>query len=225
MLPYSGCVYIEAANFLSQDEWIEFIDKAIRYFGGSADILTMDKVVKYCDADGRQPFVINSKLLSFANHHGLVVSMNGNLPSKEAIMAREDGNTFFKLLIEGVKNKGFKSIAEVNSHILSEARKFNDNNFTVRGVSRRNLFSQERSVLRPLPSNDYEPQEWFERKASSLGVVTVDENLYPVPDSCANKVVFVKVTSTLVDFYHGGSLVATYSRQRERDGLKEIPAA
>jgi hypothetical protein len=223
ILAYSGCIYTEAAHKLDQDGWIEFMGRALKYFEGSPDYLASDRFIKYSDSFGDEPYVLNSKLLSFANHYGFTVFPESQIISKDMIRIKAEAGDFCKCLSEDLKDNTFKTLSDVNFFIESRLYGFNNNHLTQNGLSRRILYSHEKMVLRPLPLTKYEPQEWLELRAPSSGLIKFDYDEYPFPSRYKGKIIFVKITPRLLEVYCEGVLIVSHERPPEREYFAAPP--
>ena len=89
----------------------------------------------------------------------------------------------------------------------------------VHGTTRRrplDLFEEERSALRPLPSDAYEVTSFSRHKVRKDCHVHVLSNYYSVPHAFVGTTVTVRTSEDRVDVYADGERVATHQRLRGR---------
>jgi transposase len=89
----------------------------------------------------------------------------------------------------------------------------------VHGTTRRrplDLFEEERSALRPLPSDAYEVTSFSRHKVRKDCHVHVLSNYYSVPHAFVGTTVTVRTSEERVDVYAAGERVATHERLRGR---------
>jgi hypothetical protein len=83
-------------------------------------------------------------------------------------------------------------------------------------ASRRELFERyERAALKPLPNGSYVISEWIGTKLDESYHVRVEDHFYSAPHMLVGEMVEVRLTSSTVEVFHGGSRVAAHARSRE----------
>jgi transposase len=99
-------------------------------------------------------------------------------------------------------------------------------NRRLHGTTRRlvhEAFAEEQRALLPLPALEFGSVLKMERRISRDGMVSVDGNLYSVPDTTRRRVVEVQVTAGEVLILEGGRLVAVH-RVLEGSGQRVVGA-
>ncbi|MEM1163656.1 MAG: IS21 family transposase [Pseudomonadota bacterium] len=92
-------------------------------------------------------------------------------------------------------------------------------------------FAEERPCLKPLPAVAYSAVLTVERRVSHEGMVSVDGNLYSVPDTTRKRVVEVQNHVTEVRIFEEGQLIACHpvlegkNRRRVDPGHRKAPPA
>jgi transposase len=72
-------------------------------------------------------------------------------------------------------------------------------------------FLEEKNALRPLPLTPYRAVLRLERRASHEGMVSVDGNLYSVPDTTRRRVLEVHVFADAIRIFEDGTLIAAHA--------------
>jgi transposase len=71
-------------------------------------------------------------------------------------------------------------------------------------------FEEDRQALQPLPAGDFNEMLSLERRVTHEGMVSVDGNLYSVPDTTRERCVEVQRSATEVHIFEQGRLIAVH---------------
>jgi len=107
--------------------------------------------------------------------------------------------------------EAFRDLADLNQKL--DGWRASVANSRRHGTTRRivqEAFQQEQPALRPLPEIPYQAVLRAERRVTRDGMVSVDGNLYSVPDSTQRRVVEVQLTCDQVQILDQGRLVAVH---------------
>jgi transposase len=153
--------------------------------------------------------VYNRTLLDFARHYGFLPKAckpyRAKTKGKVERAYRYIREDFFL-------GRSFRSHDDLNDQF----RQWLDTvaNLRVHATTRRVVaehFADERSSLRPLPAGPFPAVLRLERRISHEGMISVDGNLYSVPDRTRRRVVEVHNTANDVRILESGRLIAVHS--------------
>lgn len=105
----------------------------------------------------------------------------------------------------------FRNLTDLNEQLdrwLSEIANCRRHGTTDRVVSE--AFADEQPALQELPAGPFSQVLSLERRITRDGMVSIDGNLYSVPDTTTKRKVEVQVTATEVHILEAGQLIATH---------------
>ena len=181
VLPYSGYAYVEA--FLGQDQeaWVTAHVNAYRFFGGVTRILVPDNLKSGVIKNTRDDIVLNKSYQEMAEHYGTaVVPTRVRAPRDKATVEGAVGHVS-TFILAAIRNQRFFTLRELNKVIKERLHALNHRQFQKKDGSRVSMFSEERAVLLPLPSREYEYATWKIATVQYNYHVSVDGQFYSIP--------------------------------------------
>jgi len=152
--------------------------------------------------------VYNRTLIEFARHYGY-------LPKAcQAYRAKTKGKVerpFRYIREDFFLARSFRSLGDLNEQFrqwLDQVANPRTHATTRRVVSEH--FAEERPSLQPLPSGPFQAVLRLERRITRDGMVSVDGNLYSVPDTTRRRPVEVHSTADEVRILEAGQVVAVH---------------
>ena len=154
--------------------------------------------------------VYNRTLIEFARHHGY-------LPKAcKAYRAKTKGKgkverPFRYIREDFFLGRGFRNLGDLNDQFrqwLDQVANVRVHATTHRVVSEH--FAEERPSLGPLPAGPFQAVLRLERRITRDGMVSVDGNLYSVPDTTRRRPVEVHSTASEVRILEDGRVVAVH---------------
>ena len=152
--------------------------------------------------------VYNRTLVEFARHHGY-------LPKAcKAYRAKTKGKVerpFRYIREDFFLGRSFRNVGDLNDQFrqwLDEVANARTHATTHRVVSEH--FAEERPSLGPLPAGPFQAVLRLERRITRDGMVSVDGNLYSVPDTTRRRPVEVHSTANEVRILEEGRVVAVH---------------
>jgi len=152
--------------------------------------------------------VYNRTLVEFARHHGY-------LPKAcKAYRAKTKGKVerpFRYIREDFFLGRGFRNLGDLNDQFrqwLDQVANVRTHATTHRVVSEH--FAEERPSLGPLPAGPFQAVLRLERRITKDGMVSVDGNLYSVPDTTRRRPVEVHSTASEVRILEQGRVVAVH---------------
>lgn len=182
---------------------------AFEAFGGVPREILYDQMKTAVTGEDRERGIVyNKTLLAVSEHYGFIprACPKGRAKTKGKIerpyrYVRQD---FFL-------GRVFRDMEDLNSQL----GEWLDNvaNQRLHGTTRRlvhEAFAEEKATLQPLPALEFTTVLRMERRISHDGMVSVDGNLYSVPDTTRRRVVEVQVTAREVLILDRDNLVAVH---------------
>ncbi len=157
---------------------------------------------------GEGPIVYNASLVALASHYGF------RPKACQPYRAQTKGKVerpFRTIRQDFFLGRTFRNLADLNAQLAQWLMEVA--NARVHGTTNRMVlkaFAQEQSTLQPLPAGAYQATLKLERRISHDGMVSVEGNLYSVPDSTRRRVVEVHILPNEIHILEENRLVATH---------------
>ena len=200
---------------------------AFEALGGAPAEILYDRMKTVVDREAPQDgpeaghIVYNRTLVEFARHHGY-------LPKAcKAYRAKTKGKVerpFRYIREDFFLGRSFRNRDDLNGQFrqwLDEVANARVHATTHRVVSEH--FAEERPSLQPLPAGPFQAVLRLERRITKDGMVSVDGNLYSVPDTTRRRPVEVHSTADEVRILEEGKVVAVHPVMEGR-GQRRITA-
>lgn len=200
---------------------------AFQALGGAPAEILYDRMKTVVDRevvqDGSEPghIVYNRTLVEFARHYGYLPkackAYRAKTKSKVERPFRYIREDFFL-------GRSFRNRDDLNSQFrqwLDQVANARVHATTHRVVSAH--FAEERPSLQPLPAGPFQAVLRLERRITKDGMVSVDGNLYSVPDTTRRRPVEVHSTADEVRILEQGTLIAIHAVMEGR-GQRRITA-
>lgn len=209
----SNLTYAEATWTRSISDWIDAHVRAFAFYGGVPGTVVSDNLKSgVTKASFHEPQLNRTYAAMAAHYDTAVIPARPRKPRNKAKV--EVAVQLAQRWIHArLRNRRFKSLAELNAAIRELLERFNTRRSRHLGASRRELFEQiERAALRPLPMEPYVFAEWRCRKVGLDYHVEIDRHYYSVPHSLLKQQVWVRITALTVEIFHADQSVAAHAR-------------
>ena len=175
----------------SKETWCELHEEAFAYFGGATSTIRLDNLREgVIDPDIYDP-ELNALYADMLKHYGIVAlpcrpygpDLKGKVESAVGYTQRT-----------ALAGRRFESIEEQNTFLLRWNERWAATR--IHGTTKRQvreMFEEERPLLRPLPSTRFEYYRTLERRAHFDGHIEVDGAYYSVPPRYVGATVIVRV--------------------------------
>jgi transposase len=222
VLCYSRMLYVEFTVSQTMEHFLACHQHAFEFFGGVPQKVMVDnlKSAVLRRALGTAP-VFNPKYLDFATHTGFtIVPCNVGKGNEKGRV--ENGVGYVKKnFLAGLALPDFCALNPA-------ARQWMDTvaNVRLHGETKAkptDLWLQERSHLRPLPTHPFDIATVSQVRASRQFRVTLETNRYSVPAHLAGHVLTLKTYPDRLCLYLGDQLIARHTRSYDRYGDFEDP--
>jgi transposase len=218
VLPYSGYAYVEA--FLSQDQeaWIIAHVNAYRFFGGVTRILVPDNLKSGVIKNTRDEIILNRSYQEMAEHYGTaIVPTRVRSPRDKATVEAAVGHVS-SFILAAIRKERFFTVQELNGVIRERLHALNHRQFQKKDGSRASLFSEERAVLLPLPSREYEHATWKIATVQYNYHVSVEGQFYSIPYEYIKRKVDVRLARNVVEVFFERNRICSHVRLYGRQG-------
>jgi transposase len=218
-LPYSAMLYAEGFTDMKQLSWTLAHIHAFEYFGGVASILVPDNTKTAVIRGSIYTTLINARYDELAEHYGCAVIPARVRRANDKALVENGVNIVEKSILAAFRNDTFFSLAELNEAILHKIDEINAAPFQRRPGSRREIFeSEEKGLLRPLPSVRFELATFKTAKVAPDYHVQAESMRYSVPYTLIGKTCDVRLSATHVDVMYGNKIIATHKRLYGKKG-------
>lgn len=218
-LRYSRKTYREAVFDQSERTFALCHIHALEYFFGVPQTVVIDNLkAGVIKASAEEP-LINKSYLELAQHYDFIVSACRPYTPRHKGGVENDvkyvKNNFLAIFREKQKQKGIE-IPSV-SDLKKSLEEWNDNvaeTRTIGGVGKtvKELFAEEKTVLKQLPQERWDPAEWGQAKVGRDWRVKYCKVFYSVPYKLIGQIVQIRADRNFIRVYHKGVEVALHRR-------------
>lgn len=201
VLPFSSYTYGEFTLNQKLATFIEAQERMWHYFGGVTKYVVPDNLkAGVTKADWYDP-VSNPTYVEYANHAGFaVVPARPVKPRDKAGVECEIG-VVQRGFYQEVRDRIFYSLTELNQIFREYLNRLNGSVMKDHGVSRCERFSHEKTLLLPLPEQNFEFSDWKTAKVHPDCHVQVEKNFYSLPHVYVGRNIRVKLGSRLLEIF------------------------
>jgi len=211
----SQLTYVEAVLTQTKQDFIPACERALQYIGGVPAAIVPDNLRTAVSKSDRYEPTINETFSDFAEHYGTtILPARAYRPTDKALVEIAIRIIYTRIYAK-LRGREFFSLAELNEAILLDLEDHNNQVMTGRNASRRQLFEdEERKMLHPLPSIQYEFKRQYWATVTKNGHVAIpeDKHYYSVPYRYIGRNVKVMYTRTDVYIFHNYERVARHKR-------------
>lgn len=216
-LPASDMGFACAVHSQTIPDFLQAMEKCIRYFGGVPKIWTPDNLKSAVVKADRYLPKINEAYDEMANHYGAVVIPARSLHPKDKGLVENQVKMAYRWVYAPLRDRIFSSLQELNQAIAEMMQKHNQKRLTGRDFSREEYFlAKEKPILQPLPETrfDISRRTTLKVQHNCCVLLSEDYHYYSVPYQYIGKSVLLTYTPTLVKIYLEGQCLATHPREQ-----------
>lgn len=224
--------YITARAIASQklEDVLPAIADCLHELGGVPEMLVVDNfkgaVIKASSYGG----IANDKMLSLCRFFGM--ELHACRPHKpkdkgtvEAAVKIVTRSALAKMRYQITNGKvKYSSVSEVNKALQPLIESINNHEVRALKLSRKELFAQERKLLRVPESWDYSDTESYVQTVPSNGVIELGKHQYALPPKWIGNSIVVETYPKVVRFLSHNRIIASYERRDEVTGLSAQPS-
>jgi transposase len=219
--PYSSFTHVFAVPSQGQTNFVTAINEALKYIGGTPSVMTSDNLKSYVSKANRY----ESKFTDFCSQMGSYYTMELDAtrvgkPKDKANVERHVTIVYNKIYAP-LRDEIFHSIDQINAAFKKQLDELNDKKMQGKPYSRRERFeSEEKPLLRPLPSSMFEVNKATTAKVQKNYHVILGENYhyYSVPYQYIGKQTQIIYTNTRVEIYCVTQRIAIHKRDHREHG-------
>lgn len=203
------------AEFTLSQKSQDFLTSHIRMFeawGGVPSVISPDNLKAAVTKAHRYDPILNPAYTRLATHYEIaVVPATVASPKQKAIVERTI-QIFQRWFFYRVRHRTFTSLIELNQCLREHLELFHSKKHRVFGLTRRQMFEEEKAYLKALPKNPYLVTTHHLAQLSSDCHLVFDKNFYSAPYQLRGKQLDVWANATSVEIWHEGSRVAFHGR-------------
>lgn len=214
-LGFSQYSYVEAVPTQKSIDFITALNRCLKFFQGVPKGIVPDNLKSAVKKTDRYEPEINKLLEDWANHNQTAIIPARSRKPQDKSLAENLVKQTYSRIYAPLRNRTFTSLEDLNEAIWQQLTTHNAQKFKRHDYSRLDLYqSQERSVLAPLPD-----QQFHIKKYRSLTLqknchiqLTEDKRYYSAPYAYIGQKLEVGYTETMVWIYHQNVLIAQHLR-------------
>ena len=184
VLAASGYIFCCATPRQTRDDWLDAQVKMLDFFGGVPRQIYLDNSTSLVVKANKYDPTISLRYREFCDYYGTIpVAVRPGKPRDKALVENAVKQVQQSVL-KPLRNREFFSLKELNKALLTELEKLNARPLTTRsdGISRADLYQEEKPVLRPLPCMPFELSSEIKILTVQKGnVVRFNDARYSVP--------------------------------------------
>jgi transposase len=230
VLSYSQYMFVWACENEKQINWIQGVNKALEYFGGSPKTLVVDNAKALVISHQGVEVKYHPELKSLCEYYKMTPLACRPRGPKGKNRVENGVSHTYNFIIASLSLDGtprFSNIDALNEQILVKLNEFNDRPFTKnKESSRRREFEEgEMKLLQSLPGSPFETGIWHQLKADKGHCITIHKDCghrYSVPPAYAEATVLVLKTESTIAIYDRNTQeeIAVHKRHTEQTGEK-----
>jgi transposase len=226
------CACLGASNYtyaevLPAADLASFLGAHVRmleFFGGCPRAVVPDNLKDAVRLASFYEPDINPSYLDLARHYDLVVLPARVRRPRDKAKVESAVLQVERQVLAPLRNRTFFSLAEANAAVWEQLALLNARPFQKMTGSRKSLFADlDRPALRTLPARPYEFAAWKRARVNIDYHVQIDTAFYSVPYQLARREVEVRLSSGVVEIFHGGRRVASHARALVRGRFVTAP--
>lgn len=214
VLGASGYTYVDATYSQKKKDFILSHVKAFEFFGGVPKIIVPDNlksaVIKNNKHDG---IIINESYANLAQHYGVAIEPTRPRKPKDKAKAEQGVQGIQRWILARLRKQTFFSVDELNDAISSLLDMYNNKIVKHFNKSRTQMFEElDKPFLNNLPANSFIYKEYKKATVSQSYHIFLESCEYSVPFKYLGQSVDVWYSSSSVQIYNKGILIATHPK-------------
>jgi len=203
-LGYSGLTYVQALKSQKQEEFINYLNKALLFFGGVPLQIRLDNLKSgVIKADRYEPG-FNKLLTLFCEHYGLIPDATRARKPRDKAQVESHVRIVYERIFAPLRNRSFTSIEQINEAIIPLLEDHNKRPYRGSKKGRIDFFTQEEHpALKPLAEKCFVHKHYKKVVVQKNYHIWIgeDEHYYSVPFAYVGKPVEVVYDLDSVEVY------------------------
>ncbi len=216
ILPFSGLIFCEAVLSQKTHDFANCINAMLRFYSGVPATILCDNLKTAVIRSDRYEPVFTDLCYQLSEHYQTTFSATRPYRPKDKAMVEQAVRIVYAHVYAPLRNQEFTSLKALNNALQQQLLLLNDKPYKNTVYSRLYFYEQqERSLLKPLPSEPFAPKK--------VTILTVQRNYhvqlredclyYSVPYEYVGKKVKVLYDSRVVEVYYDHSRIALHIRK------------
>ena len=217
-MAYSDYAFAIAVPSQKVEDFIYALRMCLEYLGGVPESIVPDNLKSAVIKPHKYAPTLNNALVQMGNHYNFSIIPARSKHPKDKAPVESQVRRIYNRVYAKLRNYEFFSLREMNEAIEAQINAHNQTRMKEKPFSREESFhSNEKALLKPLPSTIFELQFSSEVKVSCSGEIRLakDNHYYSVPHTLIGRNALVIYTRSTVKIYVDNKLVATHLRVRE----------
>ena len=216
-LGYSGYTFVIALLNQTQECFVEGLNQAVLYFGGSSKIMRIDNLKSgVIKADRYEP-TFNALLLMFCQYYNIVPDATRARKPKDKAQVESHVRIVYQRIYAPLRNNVHHSIKELNHAVLDLLEAHNKRPYKGTAKSRADFYEEERALLQPLPAHPFTHKNTKKATVQKNYHVWLghDEHYYSVPYQYVGNTVNLIYDHQIMEIYYEYSRIALHPRMHK----------
>jgi transposase len=201
VLPFSSYTFAEFVTDQKLPSFIASQERMWRFFGGVTPYVVIDNLRSGVKKAHRYDPDINPTYCDYSNHVGFAVLPARPYKPRDKASVEAAIGVIQRGYFQEQHNRSFYSLSELNEELAAYLSRLNQSVMKDYGKSRRERFSVEQPLLKPIPSELFELSTWKECKVHPDCHIQVERNFYSVPHQVVGQTLRVKISSKLIEVF------------------------
>jgi transposase len=216
ILPFSGLIFCYAVLSQQTPDFTACVNAMLKFYGGAPVTILCDNLKTAVVRPDRYEPQFTDVCQQLSEHYNTTFSATRPYRPRDKAMVEQAVNIVYRNVYAPLRHRDFTSLAALNAAMQEQLILLNNKPYKNTPFSRWYFFEQqERSLLKPLPSEPFSP-----KKVATLTVqrnyhvqLTEDHRYYSVPYLYVGKKVKVLYDSRTVEIYYDHQRIALHVRK------------
>lgn len=212
ILPASNYTYVEATLDEKKRSLIGATCRCLDYLGGVPESIVPDNLKSAVTKAHKYEPIINKTFKDLGEYYNTVMNPTRAYRPKDKAMVEGMVRIVYQEIYFPIRNMVFFTIQQLNEELSKRTEELNSKPLTNRGVSRKELFEEEKKYLKALPNTPFEIWEYKRAKVQKMGYIyfSVKKNYYSVPYRYIGKKVELRYNSSVMEIYYNSGRITTH---------------
>lgn len=215
-LPYSSMFWAVALPSTKQEDFVKGIQWVFRKIGYLPKILKIDNLKSGVIKSEKYEPQFNQLLMQMCNHFGVGIEAARPRKPKDKPSVEMSVNLAYMKAFAKMRNTVYTNPNDLNLDLSKHIDDFCKENFQKKLGTRKELFEKEKAFLNPITVGKFELKKY--RLATVQKDCTVmlgeDKHYYTVPHTYVGRKAEIIYSSTLVQVFFEGQLIASHAREQ-----------
>ena len=207
------------------EDWIESMDRALRFYGGVPQLIVPDNARAMIVHPDRYEPRAHDTVRDFARHYGTSVLPARPYAPKDKATAELAVLLVGRWILARLRHRAFASVHELDGAIAQLLPSLNERAFQKLPGSRATMFAElDRPALMALPASRYELARFKTVKVHIDYNVEIDAHRYSVPHALVGQTLEARLTRRAVELLLRGNRVASHVRSAKPGDYSTVSA-